>query len=243
MSGLSVKGVQNKIIKLYVDNLARVKSTKIVNGIENYGFIGIDSDLQPFYTFVDNASAEPSVSTSRVILSNNIGTYETFKVLGEWATIESLLSYILEHTTSIIGKAIITLSDIKHEALVLSKYNDGYIYTTIIVGRYIYYANYNGEAWVIRNVDLFSKETKYKEVEIIIPSESAPIEIEVEDADITGSVFVDIMPNDDVDTEIFLSEYLTSNYPVVEDGKFAFSVNNNNGGNPIYLKYLIKGIE
>lgn len=248
MSDTSSKVVQNKVIKAYIDNLARVKNTKIVGAynVENYGYVGVDADLNPYFRGVDNASSVPTDLSYTLLHTGNLDTLGSIYNYGTFASLTALETRLESESTNKIGKAILSHNSGQYEAFIALKYTAGAIYTTIIAGPYFIYATYNG-GWsnIVKNITLLEL-CKYKTTSVIPTGASAPYTISVTDADITGNSFVRIMGNDAIGETTYqdiLNSICISNEPTINIGSFSFNTNSNNSGNPIQIKYIITECE
>lgn len=245
MSDTSEKVVQNKVIKAYIDNLARVKNTKIVGAynVENYGYLGIGADLKPYYRIADNASAIPSDASTEVLHEGNIGTKGNIYNLGTFASLALMLASIQAKTYDKIYRAIVPINSVNLNALVMAKYVNGAFYVSGIAGNYLIFATFNGSTWTTYVKDFLTLEIdKIKLVSVSATGDSAPYSLVVVDADITSNSFVEIMPNDGIDETAYndvLAENIYSKLFNVSVGGFEINVKTKNNDAPYLIMYKI----
>jgi hypothetical protein len=239
MSSSSTHGVQNRIIKAYVDALNRIMNSKASGQAINYGYLGIDANLVAYYKYVDNASAEPSEQKHTLVHAGNISQYGELKFLGTFSSYNAMLMSIKNLNKDQLVRAIITENSVNYNALVLCKVNGSKLYVTTMLNNKLYYSVYVGSSWTTR--DLIQRNC-YNEIDVTILNGASPYSIVINDDRITAKCFVNIYARDDVSQD-FLDKYVTSNYPIVNVGSASFSVSNNNSGNAIRLKYTIEEVD
>ena len=239
MSSSSERGVQNKIIKAYIDALDKVINSKASGQATNYGYLGIDENLVAYYKYVDNASAEPSNNKYTLIHAGNITQYGELKYLGTFSSYNAMLASINNLNKDQLVRAIIAENSVNYNALVLCKVNGTTIYVTTMLNNRLYYSIYVGNSWTTR--DLIQRNC-YNEIDVTILNGTSPYSIVINDDRITSKCFVNIYARDEA-SQIFLDKHVTSNFPIVNVGSVSFSVSDNNSGNAIKLKYTISEVD
>ncbi len=245
MSSTSEKVVQNKVIKAYVDNLARVMNTKITGAynVEDYGYAGVDANLKPYYRKVENSSAVPTDISYELLHTGNVDTKGNIYNLGTFASMALMLASVQSKTYDKIYRAIVPINSVNFNALVMAKYVNGAFYVSGIAGNYLIFATFNGSTWTTYIKDFLTLEIdKVKLVSVSAVGDSAPYSLVVVDADITSNSFVEIMPNDEIDETTYndvLAENIYSKLFNVSVGGFEINVKTKNNDAPYLIMYKI----